>query len=121
MSVRFGPAVRLRSRHEFTAVQQRGRRVGARYVTVLGHPNTLGHHRLGLIASRRLGGAVERNRTKRRLREIFRRHVAGGATSRGWDVVVIGRTGAAEAPFAALEADFLAAVQRLHGAKRASA
>lgn len=121
MSVRFGPAVRLRSRHEFTAVQERGRRVGARYVTVLGHPNTLGHHRLGLIASRRLGGAVERNRTKRRLREIFRRHVAGGPPARGWDVVVIGRTGAAEVPFAALEADFLAAVQRLHGAKRASA
>ena len=120
MPARFGPAARIRSHRQFAAVQQGGRRVGGRFVTVLGQPNTLGRHRLGLIASRRLGGAVRRNRTKRRLREIFRRHIAQDQGARGWDVVVIGRTGAAEAPFNDLTADVVSAVHRLHGAKRAS-
>jgi ribonuclease P protein component len=40
---------------------------------LLGQPNTLGCDRLGIIASRKFGGAVARNRAKRRLRELFRR------------------------------------------------
>ena len=118
MAVRFGSAVRLHTRGEFTAIQQHGRRVGGRYLTLLGRPNTLGYDRLGLVASRRLGGAVVRNRAKRRLREIFRRQLGEAAVApprRGWDVVVIGRTGVAEAPFPALLAEFAAAVRRLRG------
>jgi ribonuclease P protein component len=119
MPVRFGPAVRLRSREQFTAVQQHGRRVAARYLTVLGRPNAVGHDRLGLVASRRLGGAVVRNRAKRRLRELFRRNLTTAPSSRGWDVVVIGRSGVADAPFSALAADFTSAVRRLRGRSNA--
>ncbi len=122
MSVRFGPAARLHSRAEFTAVQQHGRRVSARFLTMLGQPNTLGRDRLGLIASRRVGGAVQRNRAKRRLRELFRRQqpdrAAPDAAVAGWDVVVIARSEAATAPFAELETDFTSALRRLHGARR---
>ena len=53
-------------------MQETGRRVATKYVTLLGKANTLGHDRLGVIASRRLGNAVMRNRAKRRLRELFR-------------------------------------------------
>jgi ribonuclease P protein component len=117
MPVRFGPAVRLRSRGQFTAVQQHGRRVAARYLTVLGRPNAVGHDRLGLVASRRLGGAVVRNRAKRRLRELFRRSVTTAPSGRGWDVEVIGRSGVADAPFSALTADFTTAVRRMRGGR----
>lgn len=120
MSVRFGPAVRLRSREEFTAVQQHGRRVGSRYVTVLGRPNALGRDRLGLIASRKLGGAVARNRAKRRLRELFRRRESVVGRS-GWDVVIIARSDVATAPFAELQLDLMAAIRRLQGGRSASA
>jgi ribonuclease P protein component len=41
--------------------------------------NGLGYGRLGLAASRRIGGAVARNRAKRLLRESFRRHKLAGA------------------------------------------
>ena len=118
MAVRFGPAVRLHSRGEFTAIQQHGRRVGGRYLTLLGRPNPVGHDRLGLVASRRIGGAVVRNRAKRRLREIFRRQLAEAAAApsrKGWDLVVIGRTGVADVPFPVLVAEFAAAVRRLRG------
>jgi ribonuclease P protein component len=122
MAVRFGPALRLHARRDFTAIQQHGRRVGARYFTIVGRPNALGHDRLGLVASRRLGGAVVRNRTKRRLREVFRRQLAAPAQHgcRGWDLVVIGRPGIAAAPFAALTSEFGQAVRRLRSGPQQS-
>ncbi|HYN10823.1 MAG TPA: ribonuclease P protein component [Vicinamibacterales bacterium] len=120
MSPRFSAAVRLRSRQEFTAVQEHGRRVAARYVTLLGQPNTLDRDRLGIIASRRLGGAVARNRAKRRLREVFRRGLSADARRPGdrtLDVVAIARRELLEAPLAALEADFQNALRRLRGVR----
>ena len=59
--------------------------------------------RFGYALSARLGGAVKRNRTRRRLRESARRLNAEGEC-RGLDVVVIGRSGALEADFRELDA-----------------
>lgn len=55
--------------------------------------------RFGIIASKKVGGAVERNRIRRRLREILRRE----ETKPGADVIFIARQPAQAAPFAALE------------------
>jgi ribonuclease P protein component len=51
--------------------------------------NDQGHDRFGLAASRRVGGAVLRNRAKRLLRESFRRHRA--ETERGRDLVLLAK------------------------------
>jgi ribonuclease P protein component len=110
----FPPIARLRHRGEFTAVQTGGRRVAARFVTLLGQPNAQGRDRLGIIASRRIGGAVQRNRAKRRLRELFR-HRPGSAALATYDIVAIPRRESIDAAFAALEADFHAALQKLRG------
>lgn len=61
--------------------------------------NQLAQSRYGFSVSRRLGGAVVRNRTKRRLREILRPLPLEG----GWDIVFIARPKAAAASFANLE------------------
>ena len=117
---RFRRDVRLRSRHEFTAVQEGGRRVAARYMTLLGRPNALDRDRLGVVASRKVGGAVVRNRAKRRLREVFRRGLsADGSTpgDRTLDVVAIARRELVDAPFAAVEADFQRALRALRRAR----
>jgi ribonuclease P protein component len=53
--------------------------------------NDLGYDRLGLAASRRVGGAVARNRAKRLLREAFRRHKRALAGPRGEDLVALPR------------------------------
>ncbi len=84
-------------------------------MTLLGQPNRGDHDRLGIIASRRLGGAVVRNRAKRRLRELFRRQRSDGATAGPLDVVVIPRRELLIAPFPAIEADFRAGLRRLRG------
>ena len=69
-----------------------------------------GSARLGIITSRRVGGAVERNRVRRRLREIVRAdhgHLLQGA----WLVIVV-RNRAVGAAFAELREDWLRLVRR---------
>jgi ribonuclease P protein component len=114
MSITFGSGVRLCSSSEYARVRRGGRRVSARYLTLLGLPNTAGRDRLGIVASRRLGGAVLRNRAKRRVREVFRRQHPD-RTPRSFDLVVIPRRDIVDAPFAAVEADFQTALGRLRG------
>jgi len=120
MSHKFGRDVRLRTRAEFTAVQDAGRRVSSRYVTLLGRVNALGRDRLGIIASRRVGGAVLRNRAKRRLREIFRqgRPDVTLQPQPTLDLVVIARADLARAPFSQVRADVESALRRLRSGLR---
>jgi ribonuclease P protein component len=116
MSQRFGSAVRLKARHEFQAVQTQGRRVATRFVTLLALPNQQSVDRLGLIASRKFGNAVMRNRAKRRLREIFRHTDPDTVGARGLqslDVVAIPKRALLTAPYEAASADFIAALTSL--------
>jgi ribonuclease P protein component len=64
-----------------------------------------------------------RNRTKRRLREVFRRQLPEAIQPgrRGWDLVVIGRPGLAAAPFSALTSEFDQAVRRLRSGPQKTA
>lgn len=71
-------------------------------------PNSLRVVRLGIVATRRLGGAVSRNRAKRRVRELFRKNKAPG----GFDVVVIPRNEFLEASFDSLETEYRALLRR---------
>ena len=72
--------------------------------------------RVGFTATRKIGGAVVRNRAKRRLRALAR-EVMPGLARPGWDYVLVGRPGATvERGFADLRADLAAALARVHGA-----
>ena len=107
---------RLTTRDEFTRVQRTGRRVGTPHMTLFALPNSHDRSRLGLVASRRVGPAVVRNRMKRRLRELFRRHTVLSSslqTSRRFDVVIVARSGLASVAFSAVEAEFASAIGRL--------
>lgn len=102
---------RVRRRREFQDVFERGSRVHGRYFTILVRPTSLPTSRLGIVASRKFGGAVQRNRAKRLIREMFRKilPVYGGPAV---DVVVIPRRELLETPFPALHKDFLTVWRR---------
>jgi uncharacterized protein len=116
MTERFGANARLRRRSEFKSVEAGGRRVAGRFVILVGRPNGQAGNRLGIIASRRVGGAVVRNRAKRRLRELFRRRITA-TDLRGLDIVAIAKAEIVNAPFDAVVTDFLAALLKLRGAR----
>jgi ribonuclease P protein component len=65
-------------------------------------PNGLDEFRVAVAAPRSLGGAVVRNRSRRRLREVFRAAIGELPRGRGCDVVIVARPQTASAPFADL-------------------
>lgn len=74
----------LRSRADFDAVARAGRARRHRLFSIRVRRNGLGHVRYGMAVSRRVGGAVVRNRVRRRLRELMRALPPDG----GFDVLV---------------------------------
>jgi ribonuclease P protein component len=88
-------SMRLRRRREFLAVQNAGTKVNTRHFVALvapaAEPAALG--RVGLTVSRKVGGAVVRNRIKRLAREWLRTHEW---IPTGYDVVIIAKASAAE-------------------------
>ena len=92
-------AARLSSRAEFSRVYREGRRYSGEALVLYFRPSAE-LRRVGVTAGRRLGGAVVRNRAKRRLREAFRR-LEGRLCVRG-DVVLVARSQAGMVPFATL-------------------
>jgi len=61
--------------------------------------------RFGISVKKALGGAVQRNRIRRRIREILRRNRT--EIPSGWDIVIHPRRSVAQAPFAPLEAELV--------------
>ena len=67
------PEERLRRRADFLRCYRTGRRRHGEIAILYFVPNELGHPRLGITASKKVGDAVERHRLKRRIKEIYRR------------------------------------------------
>lgn len=73
----FTAADRIRKRSEYQRVYDRGRKISSRNFTLFFLENDLRRPRLGITATRRVGGSVQRNRAKRLLREWFRKNRKG--------------------------------------------
>jgi len=104
---------RLRKRREFEECYASGVRVSGKHIQVflladLGDP---ARTRLGISVPRRVGVAVQRNRVRRRIREIFRRTRSLFGENR-LRVVVNARPSAASASFQELSEDYAAGVAR---------
>ncbi len=86
---RFLPQYRIRRGGDFQRAFRRWLSVADPRIVIFGYRNGLPHARLGISASRRLGGAVVRNRWKRLLREAFR--LSCPQLPEGIDLIVIPR------------------------------
>jgi ribonuclease P protein component len=107
----FPRQLRLRRRSEFRAVQERGRKVHTAHFLLFALEGQPGETRFGITASRKVGSAVVRNRLKRYLREVFRRHRA--EFPRDKSLVVLVKHAAVELDAQSVTAEILRASRRL--------
>ena len=101
----------LKKNHEFRRLYNRGKSAGTRYLVVYSRRNRLGRNRIGITVSGKLGGAVVRNRVRRRLREIYR--LNEDRLRIGWDIVIVARVNAVGSKFRALNSAFIDACEKL--------
>lgn len=101
---------RIVRRADYHALYESGRKLYSENFVLFGRENDLDHHRLGITVSRRIGGAVVRNRIKRLLREVFRR--SRGEIPHHFDFVVNAKRDCRKVGFEALRREFLAAARR---------
>ena len=102
---------RIVRRSDFGLLYKTGRRLDAGKFVLFVRLNDLGFPRLGLTVSRKVGGAVVRNRVKRLFREVFRRLAADIPCP--FDFVVNAKRECAGVTQAALREDFLSAVRKI--------
>jgi len=74
-TLRFGRAQKIKKRSEISRLFKEGRRWECSCFVLIYERNDLGRDRLGVMVSKRLGNAVERNRIKRVFREVFRQNI----------------------------------------------
>jgi ribonuclease P protein component len=103
------PAGRLKKRRDFLRVASRGKRAARPGLVLQAAPGEAGALRIGFTVTKKVGNAVVRNRTRRRLKEAAR--LAMPAIE-GWDLVLIGRDGTRGRDFATLIADLRGALRQ---------
>ena len=86
-------------------------------MTMFTRERDAGAARLGIAATRKMGAAVERNRAKRLVREVFRHHKPAAAI----DVVVVPRREILDATYEKLEAEFVSLLARHQSTRSRSA
>jgi ribonuclease P protein component len=88
---------RLTSSTDFKRVRRTGLSYAHPFLVLVAAPNDLGITRFGFTAGRSLGGAVQRNRAKRRMRAALQQHFDN--IEPGWDTILIARSAILEAPW----------------------
>lgn len=99
------PEGRLKMNYEFERVYRKGKRQNGSGMTLYWFRHKRNERRVGFAVSRKVRGAVQRNRVKRVLREIYRLNqdkIIDGA-----DLIVMGRTEAPPGSYSALNKSFL--------------
>jgi ribonuclease P protein component len=108
---RLGRSSRIEQSGEFARIRQQGQRVvvGCLIANWQRLPDGA-KPKLGVVTSKKIGGAVQRNRARRLLRESFRQHQFELAQQ--VEIILIARNSIAGRAFAEVEKDYLTALKR---------
>jgi ribonuclease P protein component len=101
----FSKTERVLDRKDFVKLNRFGQRLRTAHFTVFVARNGLGRSRLGITASKKVGGAVTRNRLKRLVREVYRLHKE--LFPAGCDIVVSARESAGDLEFRKVREELL--------------
>ncbi len=96
--------VSIKENRTFRRIYSKGRSAVTPFLVLYCRPNGRDHNRLGVTVSTRLGGAVVRNRARRRLREVYR--LAQPRMKQGYDIILVARGRTVNGPCQKLTAAF---------------
>ena len=103
--------VTIKENRTFRRIYSKGRSAVTPFLVLYCRPNGRDHNRLGVTVSTKLGGAVVRNRARRRLREVYR--LAQPSLRQGYDIILVARSRAVNGPYDRLTAAFDKACRQL--------
>jgi len=101
----------LNKNHEFKRLYNKGKSAASKYAVVYCGKNGKSDNRLGITVSTKIGGAVIRNRIRRRLKEIYRLNECVLPT--GYNIVLVARTSSRYVQWSELESSVMALFNRL--------
>ncbi len=118
MNERLRSCERIRRKKDFLNLYKEGRRFRGRYFNLVYLPSSGRFSRVAVVVSRKVGGAVERNRIKRWMREAFRKNK--GLLGEPIDVILVARREIREATGADVAAALAGALGKLFGKEQTS-
>jgi len=101
----------LKKNHEFRRLYNKGKSAASNCVVVYCIKNGKPENRLGITVSTKLGGAVQRNRIRRRLKEIYR--LNEHSLNTGHNIVLVARSKSGKAGWRELESSVLSLFRKL--------
>jgi ribonuclease P protein component len=101
----------LKKNHEFKRLYNKGKSAASQCAVVYCKPNGRSENRLGVTVSTKLGGAVQRNRVRRRFKEIYR--LSEPKLAAGYDIVLVARMRSKEAGYRELQSSILSLFRQL--------
>ena len=101
----------LKKNHEFKRVYNKGKSAASQCAVVYCRRNASTVNRLGITVSTKIGGAVQRNRVRRRLKEIYR--LSEEKLKSGFDIVIVARIRGRFASYSELQSSVVALFRKL--------
>jgi ribonuclease P protein component len=117
MTESLAPRERIRKKKDFLVLYKKGYRYKSRYFNLIYLSNTLAYSRVGVVASRKVGSAVTRNKVKRWMRDLFRRNKS--MLGHSIDLLIVALPEMNKATWAELKDHYLRAVGEMFEKKRA--
>jgi ribonuclease P protein component len=79
----------LRKQKDFNRIYSKGKSRGSKYIVLIYKSNNLGYTRTAFVSSKKVGNSVERNRSRRIMREAYRSF--SNRVTKGMDIIMIAR------------------------------
>jgi len=118
MSESLHPRERIRKQRDFRLIYKKGKRYRGKYFILVYLPSEIGFSRVGVVASRKVGNAVMRNKAKRWMRTLYRRNKTVLRTP--LDLIMIAKPEMSDASWAGLHEDYRQAVRYLNRKSQAA-
>ena len=111
MKETFRPHERIKKKKDFLFIYKQGKRYRGKHFILIYLPNNLNFSRMAVVAGKKKGNALKRNKIKRRLRALFRQNKA--LLEAPLDMIILAEKEVHSAPWQELQKDYAEALKSI--------